>query len=105
MTVPGLGSKGQLLDEETALSLVELCRLCGVPRELVVALIDEGILDPLGTEPGHWRFTTQSIRRVRLADSLKRDLGVNIAGVAVVIDLVEELEMTRANLRAFNNGP
>ena len=90
---------GDVLGEDVELTLVELCRTCQLPAERVYELVEEGIIDPLGGEPARWRFRWTSVRRVRCALRLERDLGVNLAGAALALDLLEELDRLRARLR------
>ncbi len=80
---------GELVE---VVSLAELCRSCGVRAEWVVELVEEGILEPEGTAPARWRFSAVSITRVRTAWHLQRDLGVNKAGIAVALNLMDECE-------------
>ncbi|WP_136660098.1 chaperone modulator CbpM [Nitratireductor sp. XY-223] len=82
-----------------ALSLGELCRSCGVRAEWVVELVEEGIIDPEGRAPAAWRFSTVSITRVRTAWRLQHDLGINKAGIAVVLNLMDEREELRQRVR------
>jgi chaperone modulatory protein CbpM len=89
---------GDVLGEDVELTLVELCRTCQLPAERVYELVDEGIIEPLGREPTGWRFRWTSVRRVRCALHLERDLGVNLAGAALALDLLEELNRLRARL-------
>lgn len=94
--------RGQIIEEETVITLDELCRHCTVHAEEVVTMVREGILDPAGEEPetapaGHWRFHISSVRRVRTAVRLQRDLGVNLPGAALALELLDriaELERT-----------
>ena len=86
----------ELLDDELELSLAELCAACRVPAEQIVELVGEGIVEPIGQGQGHWRFRAVSVRRVYCALRLQRDLGVNIAGAALALELLEELERLRA---------
>ncbi len=95
---------GQVLEEDLELTLAELCRLCRVPAEQVRELVDEGIVEPLGREPCQWRFRGVSVRRVHCALRLQRDLGVNLAGAALALDLLEEMETLRIRLRRLD-GP
>lgn len=90
---------GELLDDEAELTLADLCRACEVTAEQILALIEEGIVDPRGRDPRHWRFHSLQLRRVRCALRLERDLGVNVAGAALAIELLEELEALRVQLR------
>ena len=73
-----------------AMSLQELCRSCGVQSAWVVELVDEGILEPEGTDPSTWRFSAVSITRTRVAWRLQHDLGVNRPGIALALDLIDE---------------
>jgi len=89
---------GEVLEEDVELSLAELCRVCRVPAERIFELVDEGIVEPKGRDPIHWRFHGISVRRVRCALHLERDLGVNVAGAALAIELLEELQAMRERL-------
>jgi chaperone modulatory protein CbpM len=45
-----------------------------------------------------WRFSGSSLRRARLALRLSQDLEVNAPGVALALDLMDEIEELRARL-------
>ena len=94
---------GEVLEEEVELTLAELCHACQVPAERVFELVEEGMLEPLGREPSHWRFRGGSLRRVRFALTLERDLGVNIAGAALALELLEEMDAMRERLKRFED--
>ncbi|MEH6832440.1 MAG: chaperone modulator CbpM [Sulfitobacter sp.] len=72
------------------LSLEDLCRFCQAEETWVVELVEYGVLEPIGSTRGNWRFVGTSIVRAKKAHRLNRDLGVNTAGVALVLDLLEE---------------
>lgn len=90
---------GDLLDEDVFLSLLQLCRACRMQAEQVQHLVEEGVVEPVGRDPQNWRFSGVSVRRLRCAIRLERDLGVNPAGAALALDLIEELETLRARLQ------
>ncbi|MFN0317507.1 MAG: chaperone modulator CbpM [Burkholderiales bacterium] len=90
---------GDLLEDEAEITLSELCRMCGLPAAQLSELVEEGIVDPIGGDPAHWRFRVVSLRRVRFAVQVHEDLGVNWAGAALALDLLEELQALRARLR------
>jgi len=92
---------GEVLDEEIELTLGEFSWACQLPVERVFELVEEGVIEPLGRDPAHWRFRGVSVRRVRCAQRLERDLRVNVAGAALALDLLDELERLRARLRRF----
>ncbi len=90
---------GDLLSDAFELSFVEFCRLCQLPGDEIIALVEEGIAEPVGQGQHHWRFELSSVRRVRCAVQLQRDLGVNRAGAALALELLEEIESLRSQLR------
>jgi len=87
--------EGLLLDEQCTLTLGELSRACRVHAEWLVELVEQGILEPSGSELREWRFSGTSIARVLRAHRLQRDLGVNLAGVALALDLLDEISRLR----------
>jgi chaperone modulatory protein CbpM len=90
---------GIILEEETRLSLRELCDACAVQVEFITELVDEGVIEPSGYEKSHWCFSGISLQRIRKAKRLQQDLGINLAGVALALDLMDEVQQLRAQLR------
>jgi len=94
---------GILLDEQTELSLDDLCQACSSSTKWVIELVEEGALEPVGHEPSQWRFTGTSLQRAHTAMRLQRDLGLNLAGIALALDLLDEIETMRVRLRRLEN--
>ncbi len=90
-----------ILEEQQDLTLETLCRACSTQVEQLLELVDEGVIVPTGDAPELWRFTGVHLRRARIAVHLQRDLGVNPAGAALALQLMEEREQLRARLRAL----
>jgi chaperone modulatory protein CbpM len=93
---------GVLLDERTELSLSDVCRACSVHVEWIVSLVEEGVLDPQGADPASWRFSAVQLRNVQRISRLQRDLGTNLAGAALAVELIEEIEALRERLAALD---
>jgi chaperone modulatory protein CbpM len=94
---------GDVLEDNMEITLAELCRICRVPAERVFDLVEEGIAEPLGQDPRHWRFQGISVLRVRCALRLENDLGINAAGAALALDLLDEIESMRTRLIRLEN--
>ena len=92
---------GIILEEQTGLTLAEVCRACAVHAEYIIELVEEGVLVPDGREPVSWRFSGTHMRRATVSLRLQRDLGVNLAGVALALQLLDEVEALRARIRAM----
>jgi chaperone modulatory protein CbpM len=82
---------GQILEGHDLVTIDDLCRSCTVEVETVTLLVGEGILDPVGDDVEHWQFTITSLRRVKTAIHLQRDLGVNLAGAALALELLDRI--------------
>lgn len=88
-----------LLNDELVFILGEISRACTRHAEWIVELVDEGILEPQGGEQKSWRFSSNSLIRARKAMRLQSDLHVNLAGAALALDLMEQMDIMRARLR------
>lgn len=89
---------GEILEEEIELTLTQLCRSCQMPAESIHELIEAGVIEPVNRDPRQWRFRGICVRRVQRARRLQHDLGVNPAGAALILDLLEELHALRRRL-------
>jgi len=87
---------GAIFDETTEITVVELCKVCSVERQTVDEMIAEGILEPAG---GNQALPYNSVRRTHTVVHLQRDLGVNLAGAALALDLLDRIDSLRAQLR------
>jgi chaperone modulatory protein CbpM len=89
--------------EDDSLTLGQLCRACGVHADWIISLVEESIIEPHGEDIRLWRFSGASLLRARSALRLQRDLGVNLAGIALTLDLIEELENLRAQMKIIGH--
>ena len=80
-----------IVENEIHMSISELCHATNTETELVVAWVYEGILNPHGNSPDDWRFSGDTLQRAKKALRLSRDLEINTPGVAMVLDLLDEI--------------
>ncbi len=90
---------GKIFEDDAEITVVELCQVCAVERRLVDDMIAEGILDPRGSSSD--RLPYNSVRITRTVLRLQRDLGVNLAGAALALDLLDQIEQLRSQLRRY----
>lgn len=81
-----------LVDENNPLTFEEICRAIHADDNLVIQLIEYQIIHPAGTAKNNWRFDHLSLKRARLARNFYYDCEVNIAGIGLLIDLLERIE-------------
>lgn len=84
------------------MSAPELARCCRCSVEWVAELVGEGVIEPAeGSEPEQWRFDENAVARAAAAARLASDLAVNVAGVALALDLLDEIRTLRRQLKLF----
>lgn len=79
------------------ITLEELCQICGLTDDFIQSLVEHDIVRPHGDITEKWTFSIEQLQRVKTAQRLQRDLEVNFAGIALVLDLLEELHALRAH--------
>ena len=90
--------KAVIYDDQMSLTLVELCKACNMHAEWIIDLVDEGIIDPLPKNSIHYQFSSTSLKQVLTVKHLQHDLGVNIAGAALVLDLKQEIDKLQTQI-------
>jgi chaperone modulatory protein CbpM len=97
-----------VLDEEE-ITLAELTRTCRVHAEWVVELVDEGVIEPRGRRESvatpQWRFSATTIVRIEKARRLQHDLGINLPGVALALELLDRIDALESRLRSGGVRP
>jgi chaperone modulatory protein CbpM len=86
---------GIIVEDAAEFTLGELSRASGKPAEWILALVEEGVIEPVGGDQAHWHFRGHCLRRVRIVQRLQSDLGLNLAGAALALELLEEVETLR----------
>ena len=101
MTAPeNQALSGAIFEESTLLTVKDLSRMCAVDERHIVEYVEEGVLHVVEIDTTEWHFAGSALRRARLALRLERDLELNLAGVALALELMEELEHLRRELKA-----
>jgi len=90
--------EASVVENEVHMSIVELSHASRTPQELIMSWVSEGVLSPAGSSPEDWRFSGDSLRRAKTAAHLTHDLELNVPGVALALDLLDESAQLRARL-------
>ncbi len=105
MSNPALPAFDAIVVEQTlSFSFNALCQACGGQHSQILALVDEGILEPQGQGPADWVFDGSALRTARTALRLADDLQLGLAGTALVLDLLAEINRLHASLRRVGLG-
>jgi chaperone modulatory protein CbpM len=75
---------------DVRLSLRDLALACGISATRAALLVRLGLVEPDADAPEY--FSSATAARVRRMLRLRGDLGVNLVGAAIIVDLMERLE-------------
>jgi chaperone modulatory protein CbpM len=81
------------------LDLAEFCEATDLTDVYVIEIVEHGILEPQGAQPKDWRFNDYELTLAKRAAKLRRDLDLEWEGVALALDLLEEVRQLRAENR------
>jgi len=95
------GLEAHLLNEGDWIGATEICQLCWLDLGAVMELAELGIVAPRETLPGEWQIPATALPRLRVIGSLMRDLGVNVMGAALVLELLEAQRELERRIRTL----
>ncbi|MDF1759905.1 MAG: chaperone modulator CbpM [Coxiellaceae bacterium] len=85
-------------DTHNEITLEELSQALSAEPEFVIALVEYEVIQPHGDHQDSWRFNAVCIRRARLAATFQRDLHVNLSGINLALDLLDQIEELKSEI-------
>jgi hypothetical protein len=79
-------------DLDELLSFDVVADTVGARRSIIVRLAQQGLLETVGSDSGESLLPRRTIMQLRRMQRLRRDLGVNFTGAAIILDLVRRIE-------------
>jgi chaperone modulatory protein CbpM len=79
----------RLLGESDWIAVTDVCQLCLIDMTAIVELVELGVVVSRGPTPAEWSVPAAALPRLRIAGRLMRDLGVNVTGAALAVELLE----------------
>ena len=91
------------LDLDEPLTFDAVAQTVGTRRSLVVRLAQQGFIVTVEDETDEQRVPRRVVIKLRRMQRLRRDLGVNFAGAAVILDLVGRIEQLNRELAEMHS--
>ena len=84
------------------ISLEELCQLEDIDSGIIIEIVEYGIVKPVGgSETEEWIFSTTSVYWIKKAVQLYQDLEIDWLAVALLIELMQQIESLRKENASF----
>ena len=93
----------RLVSEADWIGAGDICALCRVDLAVIAELAELGLVAPRGTAPAEWQLPAAALPRLALAGRLMHDLGVNVSGAALAIELLEAQQTLERQLRRLKH--
>jgi chaperone modulatory protein CbpM len=88
----------------TLLSMSEICQRCGVHAEWIVEMVEYGVVEPAQVDAGRrWLFAGEMLARLHRAQRLRRDLQLDLPGLALSLDLLDEIDALRQQVESLQH--
>ena|ERR1700736_2538775 len=84
--------------EHSLLTIEDLASAAGLDPELVDVFVRYQLVEPTVHSSSCPLFSTSSVERLHRILNLRRDLGVNLAAVGVILDMTEQIENLQTDL-------
>lgn len=85
-------------DMDDPLTCEVVAERIGARRSLVVRLARAGLIETIESESSEPLLPSHVVVQLRRMQRLRRDLGVNFSGAAVILDLVKRIELLNREL-------
>src|SRR5258708_32816704 len=95
------GFDAHLLSEGDWTGATETCQLCWIDLGAVMELAELGVVAPREALPGEWQIPATALPRLRVIGRLMRDLGVNVSGAALALELLEAQREPERRIRTL----
>jgi chaperone modulatory protein CbpM len=99
--------EAHVLDDGDWIGVAEICQICRLDLASVFELAELGIVSRRESAAGEWQLPATALPRLRVAGRLMHDLGVNVSGAALALELLEaqrELERRISSLERLVTG-
>jgi chaperone modulatory protein CbpM len=90
--------EAQLVDADSLFSLADFAHACGQSHDWVLQLVEHSIVVVQGEQPEQWQFAGQDLQRARRAFRLQRDFDASFSAVALMLELLDEVQDLRQQL-------
>ncbi|WP_454781249.1 chaperone modulator CbpM [Legionella sp. WA2022007384] len=89
---------GVLIEETMTISFNEVCQRYHIPEELLHEMVEYGLFSTKTTKKEHLKLNPNDLRKIESAFRLHQDLGINLPGVALALELLEKIDQLNEEL-------
>lgn len=85
--------------KSSMITIEELCEICNITDDVLKEFISYEIIHPMESSKQEILFALEDLQRIKTALRLQHDLEVNMAGAALILDLLKQLDEMRQKMK------
>jgi MerR family transcriptional regulator/heat shock protein HspR len=85
------------------ISMEELLEITGITRGLLNYFLELGLIQPAESKMGILWFDIGAVPRIRMIQRLRSDIGINLPGISIILDLQDRIQQLQRELDWFRN--
>ncbi|WP_133130385.1 chaperone modulator CbpM [Legionella yabuuchiae] len=89
---------GILMDDNASVTFIEVCEQYDISEEELIEMVEHGVVEIQANNIKRSTFDYYSLTRIQSALRLKYDLGINTQGVALALELLDQLNALQDEL-------
>lgn len=82
-------------NQTSEISLTELVEISGISQNDLIVWMSYEIIRPASKRHNEYHFSLTELQRLKTALRLQRDLELNVSGIALVLDLLDQMQDLR----------
>ena len=94
---------GVLTNEHTTIPIEDVCQACNISEEKLLEMLEHGLCTHHIVRVNTIYFDEKALRRIQAASRIQRDLDINVPGVVLVLELLDQLEQLRNELNILQH--
>ena len=88
--------EASIIPQDSYFSLAECSHTTQSPEDFIIELISEHIIEPIQQDQKYY-FTITHVNKIRTARSFSVDLGVNLEGIALALELLDRIQQLESS--------
>ena len=92
-----------LMDEHTTISILDVCQRCNISEAVLFEMMEHGLFSQPVVNAKIIYLDEKAVSRIQAASRIQHDLDINVPGVVLVLELLDELEQLRNQLHILQH--
>jgi len=85
------------------INAAELLEITGITQNTLDRFLEFGLIEPVDSNTGALWFDIGTVPRIRMVQRLRSDVGINLSGIAIILNLKDQIQQLQQELDWYRN--